>query len=232
LTRIFDYAKINSPEDFMYNFDDEKEKLIKMLSEKYSQNIITMEEYERILEYINKIETKKEISIIEKVILENVVNENELATITRNEATTSETKEKHLSIFSWRTTNIKPINGNGGKFTSCFGANRIILENLPKGRTVLNVNSIFGLTEVIITQDIKIINKAIPIFSGIFTPNKINGSDQELPELCIIGKSIFGNITVKTMEELEEKIKQEKEFGEKYAERIRQKMLDKISRKK
>jgi hypothetical protein len=216
----------------MYNFDDEKEKLVKMLSEKYSQDIISMEEYERILEYINKIETKKEINIIEKIILENVVNANELSITSRNEVTTSEAKEKHLSIFSWRTINIKPINGHGGKFTSCFGANRIILENLPKGRTVLNVNSIFGLTEIILTQDIKIINKAVPIFSGIFTPNEIKGSDEELSELCITGKAIFGNITVKTMEELKEEIKQEKEFGEKYAEKIRQKMLDNISRNK
>jgi hypothetical protein len=216
----------------MYNFDDEKEKLVRMLSERYSQNIITMEEYERILEYINKIETKKEITIIEKIILENVVNENELSITPRNEITTSEKKEKHLSMFSWRTTNIKPINGNGGKFTSCFGVNRIILENLPKGKTVLNVNSIFGLTEIITTQDIKIINKAVPIFSGIFTPNEIKGSDGELPELCITGKAVFGNITVKTMEELKEEIKQEKEFGEKYAEEIRKKMLDKISRKR
>jgi hypothetical protein len=131
-------------------------------------------------------------------------------TIPRNEATTSETKEKYLSVFSWRTTNIKPINRNGGKFISCFGSNRIILENLPKGRTVLNVNSIFGLTEIIITQNIKIINKAIPIFSGIFTQNEINGSEEGLPELYIIGKAIFGNITMKTMKELEKEIKQEK----------------------
>jgi hypothetical protein len=212
----------------MYNFDDEKEKLIKMLSEKYSQNIITTEEYERILEYINKIETKKEITIIEKIILENIVNENELSITPRNEVTTSEKKEKHLSMFSWRTTNIKPINGNGGEFTSFFGANRIILENLSKGKTVLNVNSIFGLTEIITTQDIKIINKAVPIFSGIFMPNEIKGSNEELPELSITGKAVFGNITVKIMEEL----KEEKEFGEKYAEEIRKKMLDKISRKK
>jgi hypothetical protein len=116
----------------MYNFDDEKEKLVKILSEKYSHDIISMEEYERILEYINKIETKTEISIIEKIIYENVVDKNELSTISRNEVTIPETKEKHLSMFSWRTTNIKPMNGNGGKFTSCFGANRIILENMPK----------------------------------------------------------------------------------------------------
>jgi hypothetical protein len=232
LTKIFEYDKPDLPEDFMYNFDEEKEKLITMLSEKYSQNVISMEEYERILEYINKIETRKEISIIEKIIYENVVNGNELPAIQKNEVTIHGTKEKHLSMLSWRTTNIKPINGNGGKFTSCFGANRIILENMPKGRTVLNVNSIFGLTEIIITQDAKITNKAVPIFSGIFTPNETNGSDKDLPELYIIGKAIFGNITVKTMEELRKEIKQEKEFGEKYAEEIRRKMIDKISRKK
>ncbi|MDR0785860.1 MAG: hypothetical protein LBE74_08295, partial [Treponema sp.] len=64
----------------------------------------------------------------------NVVNANELVTSPRNEVKTPETKEKHLSVSSWRTTNVKPLKGNGGKFTSCFGANRIILENLPKGR--------------------------------------------------------------------------------------------------
>ncbi|MDR2247352.1 MAG: hypothetical protein LBE17_11900 [Treponema sp.] len=214
----------------MYNFDDEKDTLVKMLSEKYSRNIITIEEYERILEYINKIETKKEINIIEKIILETVVDENELAAIKRNDAAASETKN-HLSMFSWRTTTIKPINGNGGKFTSCFGANRIILEKLAKGKTILNVNTIFGLTEIIITQDIKIINEAVPVFSGIFVPNRTSGSDEDLPELCITGKAIFGNITVKSMEELNEEINQEKEFGEKYAEKLRQKMLDKISKR-
>jgi hypothetical protein len=225
LTEILEYDKIVYSEDFMYNLDDEKEKLIKTLSEKYSLNILTMEEYERILEYINKIETEKEITIIEKVILENLVDADELAAVQKNEAA----KEKYLSMFSWRTTSIKPINGNGGKFTSCFGANRIILENLPKGRTILNVNSIFGLTEIIIRQDIKIVNKAMPIFSGIFMPDETADSDEELPELCITGRAIFGNITVKTMEELKEEIKQEKEFEKKYAEKTRQKMLDKMS---
>jgi hypothetical protein len=45
--------------------DGEKDKLAKTLSEQYSRNMIDMEEYERILEYINKIETGKEISILE-----------------------------------------------------------------------------------------------------------------------------------------------------------------------
>ena len=69
----------------MLNFDEEKEKLIQKLSEQYTLNIINMEEYERILEYINKIETKKEISIIEKIIFENSNENNELTMVGNNE---------------------------------------------------------------------------------------------------------------------------------------------------
>jgi hypothetical protein len=181
----------------MINVDEEKDNLTKKLSEQYSQNIINMEEYERILEYINKIETGKEISIIYKIIQENNVN-NSTLTITKNsEIIIPKTNEKHLSMFSWRTSNVKPLNGNGGKYTSVFGTNQIIVDNLPKGRTVINVNSIFGLTEIIVSDNIKIVNKTVPIFSGIFSPNEINKEDEELPELYIVGKAIFGNITIK-----------------------------------
>jgi hypothetical protein len=214
----------------MFNIDGEKDRLSQKLSEQYSQNVITIEEYERLLEYINKIETGKEISIIEKII-ERIIQEdstrsNELAQ--NNEITIPKTREKHLSMFAWRTANIKPVNGNAGKFTSVFGANRIIIDILPVGRTVLNVNAIFGLVEIVVPKNIKITNKAAPMFAGIFTPNEINKRDKDLPELYIIGKAIFGNITVKTTEEFEEELRKEKEFGKKVEEKIRQKIYDKM----
>jgi hypothetical protein len=210
----------------MFNIDEEKDKLSKKLSDQYSHNIITVEEYERLLEYINKVETGKEISIIENVIQENNIISNEL---TRNNGIAiPKTSEKHLSMFSWRTANIKPVNGNGGKFTSVFGANRIIIDNLPAGRTVLNVNAIFSLIEIIVPKNIKIINKVAPVFAGIFTPNEINKRDKDLPELYIMGTAVFGNITVKTAEEFEEELRKEKEFGKKVEEKIRQKIYDKM----
>jgi hypothetical protein len=46
----------------------EKEKLIEILSIQYSQGLIAMDEYERILEFINKVETIKEIEYIRKII--------------------------------------------------------------------------------------------------------------------------------------------------------------------
>jgi len=208
----------------MINFEEEKERLTHNLSEQYSQNIINMEEYERILEYINKIETKKELTIIEKIILENNINNTELSLNKNNEIAISESTDKHLSLFSWKTSNIKPLNGNAGKYLSIFGTNRIIIDDLPVGKTVFEVKSIFGLTEIIVSENIKINNKVKPVFSGIFSPYKTNNQDEGLPELYIIGRAVFGNITIKTTSE----IKSEIEYSEKLKEKIMQNIIDKI----
>ncbi|MDR2535059.1 MAG: hypothetical protein LBD29_03395 [Treponema sp.] len=182
--------------------NEAKEHLTQKLSEQYAQNIITIEEYERILKYINIIETKKEISVIEKIIQENSAENTETGTVQNNGLINPwyNLNNKQASIFSWRTTNVKSIQGNGGKYLSLFGTNRIIVDNLPKGKTVIQVHSIFGLTEIVVSKNIKIINKAVPIFSGIFGSNEIN-KKEELPELYILGTAIFGNITIKRIDE-------------------------------
>jgi hypothetical protein len=181
----------------VFNIDEEKERLTVKLSEQYSKNDINIEEYERILEYINKVETNKEINIIEKIIHENEAKNNDLATIQNNKEIMQKNDDTHLSMFSWRTSNIKSINGNGGKYVSLFGTNRICIDSLLMGKTVIEVNSIFGLTEIFIPENIKIINKAVPIFGGIFIQDEINKEGEEMPELHIVGTAIFGNITIK-----------------------------------
>jgi hypothetical protein len=175
----------------MVSLFEEKEKLINKLSEQYSKNIINIEEYERIIEYVNKIETNSEVSIIEKIIDENNSRNSGGLIIPHGN-----NYEKHLAVFSWKSSSVKPYNGNGGKYLSLFGTNRIIIDNLPKGKTVIDVNSIFGLTEIVISKGVKIINKVAPIFSGIFMPDETIEGDGELPELYITGKAVFGNITI------------------------------------
>jgi hypothetical protein len=218
----------------MSKITEEIEKLTQKLSEQYSQNMINLEEYERILEYINKIETKKEINIISKIIQENNNESNELSILKNNEIIMPKINEKHLSIFSWKTINLGKIYENAGVFTSLFGTNRIILNALPRGKTIIKINSIFGLTELFVPYKVKIINKVVPIFSGIFAPNEINKENEELPELYIIGKAVFGNITIirtgGLIEETEE-TKREKEFVEKYIEKTTQDIYDKILKK-
>jgi hypothetical protein len=175
----------------MLNLDEEKEKLFDKLSEQYAKNIINIEEYERIVEYVNKIETNSELIIIERVIDENNQRNNDIPMIPHYK-----NNEKHLAVFSWKSTNLKSHNGNGGKYLSLFGTNRIVIDNLPKGKTVINVDSIFGLTEIVLPKGIKIINNIVPVFSGIFIPEETNETDGEIPELYITGKAVFGNITI------------------------------------
>ncbi|GHT62163.1 hypothetical protein FACS1894109_20990 [Spirochaetia bacterium] len=173
-----------------YDISEEKEELTNKLSQQYSRNVIDIEEYERIVEYINKVETSKEMSIIKKVIQEHDLKNNDALIFPQN-------TETHLALFSWRSSNVVSLNGNGGSYLSLFGTNKIIIDNLPKGRTIIQVDSIFGLTEIVVSRNIKIVNKTIPVFSGIFAPDEINKENEDLPELYITGMAVFGNITIK-----------------------------------
>jgi hypothetical protein len=119
-------------------------------------------------------------------------------------------KQKHLSVFSWRSSTVKPIHGNAGTYISVLGANRITISehDLPKGKTVLTVHSILGLTEIYVPKNVKIINKTTPFLAGVFAretslqeaPGETGvngiGDDTGTPELYILGRAILGNITI------------------------------------
>ena len=163
--------------------DDEKDQITKALSEQYAQNSISLEEYERLIESVQKISTARELRNIQTIAAE-------------------EGKQKHLSLFSWRSSTVKPIHGNAGTYASVLGATRITINehDLAKGKTVLTVHSILGLTEIHVPKSIKIINKTTPFLAGVFTPNDTGensiGDAAEPPELYILGRAILGNITI------------------------------------
>jgi hypothetical protein len=201
----------------MSHIDEVRDTLAQKLSEQYAQNILDLEEYERILQYLQSIETKKEIAIIESII-----QRNGLIGDQNDEILPPLTKEKHCSVFSWNTSHLKPVRGNGGNYTSCFGTTRIIVDHLPPGRTIVHINAVFGLTEIVIRKNIKITNKISPLFSGIFFPNETGGEGETLPELYIIGKALFSNIRVKTIEA----VKHEEAYTRRYEEKVLRKILD------
>ncbi|MDR0375452.1 MAG: hypothetical protein LBH85_06975, partial [Treponema sp.] len=95
----------------MFNLDEEKDTLTKKLSEQYSQNIINIDEYERMVDYINKIETGKEISGVKKIIDENDAERGVLAKTESNAITAPKEGGKYVTMFSWRTSNVKSVNG-------------------------------------------------------------------------------------------------------------------------
>ncbi|MDR2798178.1 MAG: DUF1707 domain-containing protein [Treponema sp.] len=175
----------------MVPIDAEKDRLVQKLSEQYAHNIISMDEYERMLEYVTKIETNHEIDTVAKVIQENDNRDNHPLGLVKSHA-----DETHVTVFSWSSSQVKPVNGHIGKYVSVFGANKIIIDALPRGKNVLQVSSVCGLTEIIVAKNIKIINKALPICAGIFTPDEGNSAGDDAPELYITGTVFFGNITI------------------------------------
>ncbi|MDR2730544.1 MAG: hypothetical protein LBB81_06570 [Treponema sp.] len=170
----------------MIDVTKEKEKLINALSDQYSKSIISLSDYESMADKVNKIDSFKELRIVQKYVEENcgitLYDDNE---------------HKYVSIFSWRNITAKSINGNAGKFKSVFGGTQIKIDDLPPGITTLNVDVVFGLIEIFVPKNIKLVNKVTPVFSGIFVSNigDHNESDDR-PVLHITGKSVFGNVTV------------------------------------
>ena len=185
--------------DLALKLEEEKNTLTEKLSDQYSQNVIDLGEYERLLEYVNKIETVKELNFIKNIIQSNSAN------FPGNAESTDEEIEiprqidfgKNLAFFSSRSSAIQPHKGYGGNFDSIFGTHKIIAENLPYGRTVININSLFGSTEIVVPKNIKVTDNVASIFGNVDIPKKTNSQADGLSELHIVGSVIFGNVQVK-----------------------------------
>jgi hypothetical protein len=164
----------------------EKEKLMDTLSDQYSKSIINLSDYESMIDKVNKADSIKELQIVQKQAAENGG-----LTLYDDE------DQKHLTVFSWRNINAKSINGNAGKFKSVFGGTQIKIDDLPPGITKLNVKAVFGLIEIFVPGNIKVVNKVIPVFAGVFAPNSGDHDENDsMPVLHITGSAVFGNVTI------------------------------------
>jgi hypothetical protein len=89
----------------------EKERLTNILSTQYSQSLIAMDEYERLLDFINKIETNKEIEYIKKIIDTNETYTLKEIALNKNQVE-NRSKKSFLEILAnifTRRKNIKTI---------------------------------------------------------------------------------------------------------------------------
>jgi len=168
----------------MINVTEEKERLTQELTEQYSKSVISLNDYESMIEQVTKIDSVKDLQVVQKRIGEN----SELTLYDDN-------IHEQAAIFSWRNVTAKPINGKAGNFSSVFGATQIKINDLPEGNTTLNVKAVFGLIEIFVPKNIKIENNITPVFSGIFAPNVDEHNDCK-SVLNITGKSVFGNVSI------------------------------------
>jgi PHD/YefM family antitoxin component YafN of YafNO toxin-antitoxin module len=168
----------------MVNVFEEKEKLVNILSDQYSRSIISLSDYESMIEQVNKIESARDLLAVQKIVGDSgdVSLYDEL---------------KHMTVFSERNVDVKPVNGRLGDFVSVFGETRVRVRDIPPGRTVLNAQAVFGSIEIFVPKNVRIINHVVPVMGGTFAPNdwqEDEGSYQ--PELHIYGAAVFGSITI------------------------------------
>jgi hypothetical protein len=198
--------------------EERKGKAVETLSASYAKNKLPLEEYERLVEYINKIESERELIIIEKIVAEY----NGSKTPSENSAYTDDEPASYddddddipdysrpynnlntnLAFFSARTVS-GPLK-NGSQYLSIFGSQQIKIRkaDIRQGRTFLDVVSLFGDNTILVEDGIQVVNKAIPIFGNSDLSRKINNQAHNgNRELIISGAAMFGNISVKLLKE-------------------------------
>ena len=191
--------------------EERKEKAIQDLSDSYAKNRLPLEEYERLVEYINKIESERELIVVEKIVAE--YRGNDMAGEAPNAPFYDDDDEpdryrnhsaagNSLTVLSSRVLN-GPLR-SGAQYVSILGSTviKVRKEDLPKRRTTLDVVSILGECVVYVEPGIRVVNNAIPILGGSWTNGKVNKQARDGgPELVISGAALLGNITVKLLKE-------------------------------
>ncbi|MDR1324915.1 MAG: hypothetical protein LBK00_02640, partial [Treponema sp.] len=87
--------------------EERKNQAIEALSVQFSQNALPLEEYERLVEYINRVESERELAIVDKIVSETALYAGNSAPspapLSTTPATTDEGEPKlDLALFSNR----------------------------------------------------------------------------------------------------------------------------------
>jgi len=175
--------------------DERKDKIADKLSSQYSLNHISLEEYERLIEYSHKIETEQEFRILEKII-----EESKSAQTAEKAGTSSNNIEKkYTTILSSRQTTGPITHGN---FVNILGSHQIILkeEDLVNRETIFNVSVLLGSIEISVPNNVEVINNAVPLLANV-SFNENTGTGEAEKKLIINGSVILGTIDVKRKKE-------------------------------
>jgi hypothetical protein len=188
--------------------EERKEEAIENLSDSFAKNKLPLEEYERLVEYIHKIESERELIVVEKMVAEYGGSELPKKNVYEDDDDEvdkydpPEHQGSSLAILSSRTIS-GPVK-SGMQFVSILGSEHIKIRkaDLSRRKTVLNVVSILGESVIAVESGIRVSNRAVPVLGGAWTDRKVEkNADKEEPELVISGAALLGNITVKLLKE-------------------------------
>ena len=193
--------------------EERKEKAIEKLSDTYAKNRLPLEEYERLVEYIHKIESERELVVVEKIVAEyggneaaekppdrSVYADDDEDDSVYNPYHGNEAAYSNLAVLSTRTFQ-GPLK-SGSQFLSILGSGQIKVRkaDLSKRRTTLHMVTILGDNTIYVEPGINVVIKAIPILGNADIDHKVGrmASPGE-PELIINGTALLGTISVKLL---------------------------------
>ncbi|MDR2418735.1 MAG: cell wall-active antibiotics response protein [Treponema sp.] len=190
-----------SPRDAQ--IEERKNQAIEALSEQFSQNALPLEEYERLVEYINRVESERELVIVNKIVSEtalyagNLTSDAAPASATPVSADAGKPK-LDLALFSNRGISGEMLLTRRRLFIALFGNIIITIRDgdLPVGRTVLHVNAVFGNVTINVPPSLVVSMEATAYLGNAMSHShgqRLPGS----PELVITGGAYLGNIEVK-----------------------------------
>jgi hypothetical protein len=191
---------------------ERKEQIVEALSFWFSHNALSMAEYERLLDYINKAESERELRFIEKIVEEGgryAGKDQDGDDQEPHRETAPVPGEGGWTNFSFALLSSREISGETLRSRPCslvslLGSHAVDIRegDLPPGRTKVDMVSILGETKITVPPGVAVTMRAFPLAGeakvcrGVETqrsPGK--------PELVITGIALLGNITVKLRKE-------------------------------
>jgi len=183
--------------DFPEIVTDKKNALTEQLSAQYALNNLTMDEYERLIEYAQKIETPRELAILERII---VGAETYRAASQEEEyARYDSPGKKDYTIMSSRESTGSALNVRDTQIVCIMGTHTITLTeaDLLRGISSLNLKTIMGEIVIYVPSRVRIVNKIIPIMGEVKIGKNLRDNPSGL-QLVLLGTAIMGSVTVKS----------------------------------
>ncbi|MDR0323246.1 MAG: cell wall-active antibiotics response protein [Treponema sp.] len=171
--------------------NERKNKLVEKLSSEYALNHISMEEYERLIEYSQKVETDKELKILEKLIDENTSVE----TNTRREINIGNIEKNYFTFLSSRKTTGPIVSAN---ISNVLGDHKIYLneDDLIEDETTLNISSVLGSVVIYLPDNVEVVCRVIPILGDVTIKDQFRNKGSR-KKLILNGSVILGDLKVK-----------------------------------
>ena len=104
----------------------------------------------------------------------------------------------YCATFSGQNVNFDGEKFNGTDLTAVFGGLKCDLRNaVIESDSVINVSSIFGGTEIIVPENVKVKIKSTSMFGGVDEKRKNKSDNQESYTIYINATCLFGGVEIK-----------------------------------